>query len=961
MYKIGTDLHIKTGAGVGSEMVFTANTYTSMIYDGDLNLLSKLKLTNISDQSSTIQHLGTNLNVIANNNTSSDINFFTDSLGVNKLHIKKDTDEIEVKNLKVLGTTDTNSVISNQLNVTNASGQSALFIHDGQELNITSNMSAGTPSDIHFFTEPNEPSKLSILRNTDTVQMVNLNVQDGIECSDILTEDIICNDINTSNISTINISISTNALFGTTASIGSNLTNFNFNSSNDYKFSTTSAQESVFFREGLGYGLIETDRINISTINSSAIVTDAITTTTLNLLSTFSPTNISTSNITVSNLLNFDDSRISESATKFDFLSGSASTGKDFKFETGIANETVHFKTGLGKGLLETSNINTSLLFTETLNISGSMNFYDPDSSQDLTTYFDDTGEGPDYPTPNIIFPAAFILSGQFTNYNIYNMMAFNNNSTRANRFIEVSCPFNISNDLVVNGTNVITEIATKQDLLTAGTGITIVNNVISSTGGGGNNLTAGTNIDITNNIVSTTPNVEFTNSTTTGVLYVKDSTNVHEVLEYWNPAQSQFFKRSYVNDDYDMFDMLIFNNDATPANRSINVSCDMTVAGDLVVNGTNVETQIATKQDTLTAGAGITIDANNEISYSGASPVTYTEGLNISINAQDEIETVIDPVFDQVDAGSTSIGGLSGAATFHHVSLPNFSDHALTQYSTGVTILNCKAGQQISLRQGQVQKAKIDNAGDFHIMRNGTLTNLPTELDQIQSDLVTKQVNLTAGANIALDSFGNISSTDTTYTAGTNIAIDAGNVISSTDTTYTAGENITIDVNNVVSADSPLARISYYRLGGFTTIPNGTITDYFQNAFTTSHNNLSIPFTTQTSANASSGWFLVQGTYKFEYKVCFDNGSYNDRLGVRARFYFGAAYNLSADAHGYARASTFIDRQTVNSNFIYTIPAGGQHMRIFHNCARNSVSYNDVWDSNAQIYGLTLIITRLD
>ena len=377
-------------------------------------------------------------------------------------------------------------------------------------------------------------------------------------------------------------------------------------------------------------------------------------------------------------------------------------------------------------------------------------------------------------------------------------------------------------------------------------------------------------------------------------------------------------------------------------------------------VNGLDVETELNSKQPLLTAGSGITIDANNEISYSGATPVTYTEGLNISINALDEIETVIDPVFDQVDAGSTSIGGLGGVASFHHVSLPGFVDHALTQYSTGVTLLNAGTGQQLKIRQGQVDKAKLDSAGDFHIMRNGTLSNLPTELDGIQGDLVTKQTQLTAGANIALDSFGNISSTDTTYTAGTNVAIDANNVISSTDTTYTAGDNIAI-TGNVISSSSPLARINYYRLGGFTTIPNGSIRDYFQNSFNTEHNNLSIPFTAQSSGNASSGWLLPEGTYKIEYKCCFDNGSYNDRLGTRARFYFNGAYNLSADAHGYARASSFIDRQTVISNFIYTVPAGGQYMRIYHNCARNSISYNDVWDNNAQIYGMTLIITRLD
>ncbi len=50
-----------------------------------------------------------------------------------------------------------------------------------------------------------------------------------------------------------------------------------------------------------------------------------------------------------------------------------------------------------------------------------------------------------------------------------------------------------------------------KQDTLTAGTGIDITNNVISTTGGGGgSSYTAGNGIDITNGVISVTfSNVE--------------------------------------------------------------------------------------------------------------------------------------------------------------------------------------------------------------------------------------------------------------------------------------------------------------------------------------------------------------------------------------------------------------------------------------------------------------------
>jgi len=58
---------------------------------------------------------------------------------------------------------------------------------------------------------------------------------------------------------------------------------------------------------------------------------------------------------------------------------------------------------------------------------------------------------------------------------------------------------FSITGDLLVNDVNVITEIGTKQNELSAGTNISIVENTISC------NLVGSTNIDITEGIISTT------------------------------------------------------------------------------------------------------------------------------------------------------------------------------------------------------------------------------------------------------------------------------------------------------------------------------------------------------------------------------------------------------------------------------------------------------------------------
>ena len=63
--------------------------------------------------------------------------------------------------------------------------------------------------------------------------------------------------------------------------------------------------------------------------------------------------------------------------------------------------------------------------------------------------------------------------------------------------------------------TQISTALASKQTTLTAGTNITIVDNVISATGGGGSSYTAGDGIDITNDVISVTGKVDTTTYST--------------------------------------------------------------------------------------------------------------------------------------------------------------------------------------------------------------------------------------------------------------------------------------------------------------------------------------------------------------------------------------------------------------------------------------------------------------
>ena len=74
--------------------------------------------------------------------------------------------------------------------------------------------------------------------------------------------------------------------------------------------------------------------------------------------------------------------------------------------------------------------------------------------------------------------------------------------------------------------TQISTALASKQTTLTAGTNITIVDNVISATGGGGSSYTAGDGIDITNDVISVTGKVD-TSAITTSITSANTNTQV--------------------------------------------------------------------------------------------------------------------------------------------------------------------------------------------------------------------------------------------------------------------------------------------------------------------------------------------------------------------------------------------------------------------------------------------------
>jgi hypothetical protein len=146
----------------------------------------------------------------------------------------------------------------------------------------------------------------------------------------------------------------------------------------------------------------------------------------------------------------------------------------------------------------------------------------------------------------------------------------------------------NFTTSLFVAGTNILTTLTGKEDTITSTTELTFENAFIKYL------------------------NVQ-DDTRTKSLLREHDNTGV--VSTMGNPC---FIEYTGDFEDYNILNMMYFNNDSVEANRSIDIDCDTDITGDLTINGTNVITEINTKQDTLTAGSDIEITAGNVINYTG-------------------------------------------------------------------------------------------------------------------------------------------------------------------------------------------------------------------------------------------------------------------------------------------------------------------------------------------------------
>ena len=423
--------------------------------------------------------------------------------------------------------------------------------------------------------------------------------------------------------------------------------------------------------------------------------------------------------------------------------------------------------------------------------------------------------------------------------------------------------------------TSVQTEIENKQDSLSTGDGIDITNNVISFDGtisqdittGGTNSITAGTlnyidngvvtsvqteienkqdtlsagdNISIVNNTISATDtNTTYTAATNgglslSGTEFSLDFDNTNSDIEipqkltiakngepqllikpssnYANDAQIEIRGSRNTTTSALQAKLLFSNYDADLSDKkNLGEICGMVNDANLNLGGlgffyyplsqTRTQGAYLSSAGNWTFGTGlqntykVQIDGNTQIN--GTLGITGFSNVRTAIEAkQDTISETnkLEPVL--IDA--TQNGSAVSISRAEFGCLDGVTDNIQDQIDEKQDILSATN----QLFPEYVKATASGSAVSISASEFGALDGVSSN---IQTQINNKQPTLTAGDNISI-SAGNVISatdTDTTYTAGDNISISASNVISATDTdtTYTAGDNISISAGNVISA----------------------------------------------------------------------------------------------------------------------------------------------------------------
>ena len=272
---------------------------------------------------------------------------------------------------------------------------------------------------------------------------------------------------------------------------------------------------------------------------------------------------------------------------------------------------------------------------------------------------------------------------------------------------------------------------------------------------------------------------------------------------------------------------------------------------------------ELAGKQDQLNAGSNIRIDGTTI----SASDTTYTAGSNITISDSNVINAV-DTVYSAgdnigiIDYKINAVNTTYSAGNNIQIDENNVINATNTTYSFdltptenstnpvtsgGVYTAIQSAASSVYEYKGACNRIDLPLVGTgvgdvWNLLDASEFGPAGTNVAWNGTEWQVLGGSYSAGDNITISNSGVISAVNTTYSAGTNISISPDNTISAQQKTYTAGSNITIDNNDVISATD-----TTYQAGANVSI-EGTTISASDTTYTEGEN---IYFTDENAINA--------------------------------------------------------------------------------------------------------------
>jgi hypothetical protein len=858
---LGDQMRIK--AGGTNTIGFLTDTDINMVYDGDLNISSDLNVSNcnVSDLKiynsfgyySNISRVGGELNITHSADEESDINFYTNTgTGAPKLKIFKNNDIVQVQNLNVVDTMESNQIIS----VNTSFEESNTSTLNASDCNISFVHSRNISNDVRVTTAEVYTNYIQVLN----VSALELNSSTS--------------NYDTLNASTINSSIK-------------NVSQINTSHVQTHNISADVEVETVL----VNCSLITT--LNISSLNSS----------------------INTINSLVNN--------------------------------TSTVNSSILNSSSVNSSNVSITNVSCSYMVDTLFSRATTFETWDAGRNYAMNDYYSTSSTGPDGLNTEIIYPAFRKLS-VWENYNILNMMAFNNDSVVANRFINIPVDTNISN-LNVSTLNA-------------------------------SNFTLPSQLNASNLNTSTLGNDGELITVNTSVLF-------EEMIQCDNT-----FNCSEINCSQ-------FNvNEGTPTNVTM---------GHLELGDIGYASFAGLRHRNVPTNEFMILQSNAGLTIINAAP---DQGIHFRLDNTTKWKmettgamTVMENVNVTNRFGKGILGSFGTANGFGVANrLMGDDEFMIFQNNIGNTTVNCGSEKIIVFAINNVSCGKWTSDGDLEVYNDlnvsGTINTSTVNVSSLNvstSNTSTANVSTINVSDIACDndlevngitnsstvncSSLNVSNSNTSTAnvstvnvsdidCDNNLIVGGVNVITeinSKQDELTGGDGINI-TNSTISKDFTLTGIGSGKVSTnvvFSTLYS-TDTEFFPDIWDDQElvdsNYYTYTTPTPTTNNSNEGIkILVAGYYRISYTLNLKNDSFNNRVNVRTRALRNGGLMNKGISFSYLRDQNFVQIGTCSTTFI-NIFSVDDFIKLQFQVSKNDTSFGDTLDGCELLSNTNLIIEYL-